>query len=316
MQNPDRRQFLAASLGGLGALSLSPLAKAATVQSPACPSIQGRLIVLRLNGGCDGLSLFPTYGLSTYQSRRPSLAFQAPNAGTGRVALELDAGVGQGLSPYCPELHQEWLRGQLAVVRKTGLSQRNGSHFEAQEAISTGLGAPNRSEPRGWLGRIRETYLTGELDVISIGAGSPRSLATVGPAPLRIEGIEDFNLGQDSRFAEDSMYRRQFLPLVNFVGTSQGGLRATLGSTLRRADQLSAQVQAGIANYQSPVTYPNSTLGRKLRDVARFLDANRSSRIVYTATGGFDSHSNQIGTEPSLFADLSAGLGPKQAHEA
>ena len=53
--------------------------------------------------------------------------------------------------------------------------------------------------------------------------------------------------------------------------------------------------------YESTVEYADSPIAKSLRDVARVHTANLGTRVFYTQQGGYDTHANQLPTQPGLF---------------
>ena len=60
--------------------------------------------------------------------------------------------------------------------------------------------------------------------------------------------------------------------------------------------------------YESTVEYADSPIAKSLRDVARVHTADLGTRIFYTQQGGYDTHANQLPTQPGLFRDLSRAV--------
>ena len=60
------------------------------------------------------------------------------------------------------------------------------------------------------------------------------------------------------------------------------------------------------------VTFPNTTLGNQLRQVAKLLkfktQLNMSRQIFYVQLGGFDTHSGQLTNQNNLFTQVSQAL--------
>ena len=60
--------------------------------------------------------------------------------------------------------------------------------------------------------------------------------------------------------------------------------------------------------YESTVEYGDSQIAKSLRDVARVHTADLGTRIFYTQQGGYDTHANQLPSQPGLFRDLSRAV--------
>lgn len=304
----DRRQFLlrTGAAGAFGAL-FAPSAHAEALM----PLVgDGRLVVLRLDGGLDALNMFVPYGLQSYYDLRPRIAMRPPGTSGERVALDLDRDRRIGLSPYCPELQREWQAGRLAIVNKVGLPVLNMSHFDARETIATGRATISQQEPRGWIGRLRDAYLGGDLGVVSLGSGAPRELDTFGTPAVRLNVLNDLTFGGDGVARADSEWRKTFMRGLLGASAAPTPLESHARSAGTRAIDLADRVRDAIAAYPAAgAAYPNSELARRLQDIARLLHSNLGARVVYTATGGYDTHNDQYGREAALFSGLSQALG-------
>ena len=73
---------------------------------------------------------------------------------------------------------------------------------------------------------------------------------------------------------------------------------------LGQGDQFAGQIQGAVQNFQpaAGVTYPSSSPGRYLEDVATIIQAGFETRIFFTGFGGWDTHGDQ-GNETGRQAD-------------
>ena len=55
--------------------------------------------------------------------------------------------------------------------------------------------------------------------------------------------------------------------------------------------------------------YANSSIARKMRDIAQVHLAGFGTRVFYTQHGSFDTHASQNGTHTQLWKDVSAAVG-------
>ncbi|MDP7464274.1 MAG: hypothetical protein QF614_07280, partial [SAR324 cluster bacterium] len=70
--------------------------------------------------------------------------------------------------------------------------------------------------------------------------------------------------------------------------------------TLKGADILSDAPKG----YSSSVEYPDTTIGKKLKEVAQVHLANLGTRILYCDHGGFDNHAGQLGAHDNLLKEV------------
>ncbi len=171
----DRREFLKAAL-------LAPIAATAfsrhswAYQNPKADSDSGKLIVVFLRGGVDGLNVVTPYGDNKYRQLRPTIGM---SRGTG--LLDLDGY--WGLHPSLTALTPYWSNKSLAFVHNCGSPDRTRSHFDAQDYMESGV--PGRKAvSTGWLNRLVSQLPSKKspIQAISLGPVLPRIFA--GPADV------------------------------------------------------------------------------------------------------------------------------------
>ena len=86
--------------------------------------------------------------------------------------------------------------------------------------------------------------------------------------------------------------------------TQLGQWADLIGKTERNTMDLAQRIQPAYAG-----TFPDSDLGRKLVLCARLINANLGVRVFSTSIGGFDTHSDQPGSQADLLTDLDASVG-------
>ncbi|GIS82552.1 MAG: hypothetical protein CM1200mP15_11840 [Dehalococcoidia bacterium] len=86
--------------------------------------------------------------------------------------------------------------------------------------------------------------------------------------------------------------------VMNYLGDT--GLEAMEGADILK-------VAPGM--YSSTVEYSDSTIGRRLKNIAQIHLANVGTRIFYCDYGSFDSHANQEGMLSQLWTDVSQAIG-------
>ena len=292
----SRRRFLA----GTGALvGVSTLGLSGVLPSPFTASANaagavgarngnGKLIVVFLRGGIDGLSAVVPVGDPGYYAARPTIAI--PDTAT----LDLDTMF--GLHPALAPIHELWQDDRLAVIHAVGNPARSRSHFDAQDLLEQGVTARS-SDARGWLARhLGSTSGSGPYgDLfrgVAISNNVPGSLR--GSGALSIPALGSFGLGG----------------LSGTVRTWDPSLRQAYSGTAavetRGVSALNAvkAVQA--------ITKPAANAGA-FADAAALLGAGLGVEVVTIDTGGWDTH-NAMGTHTAgdMF-NLLQGLGTNLA---
>ncbi|MCB9681931.1 MAG: DUF1501 domain-containing protein [Alphaproteobacteria bacterium] len=140
----SRRRLLTHTAALAGAASTwGALPRRAHAASPDAP----RLVVCVLRGGLDGLLAVPPVGDPDYASARGPMALSPDERAT---AIRLDDTF--ALHPALAALAPLWAAGELLPVHATATAYRGRSHFDAQDALESGLPGAGRPDA-GWLGR-------------------------------------------------------------------------------------------------------------------------------------------------------------------
>ena len=124
-----------------GLLRDAALAIAGCAAAPVAASSRGsrpapRLIIIRLRGGADGLTMVPPWGDRGYARARPTLAVPAPASGSA-AAIDLDGYF--GLHPSLAALATLFHDRQLDVWPACGFARDTRSHLLADEMLDRAL---------------------------------------------------------------------------------------------------------------------------------------------------------------------------------
>jgi uncharacterized protein (DUF1501 family) len=273
---------------GLG-VAISPLAGVAFAgigTSAADP----RLVVVILRGGMDGLAAVAPYGDANYERARHGLALQEPGRDGG--LLKLDGFF--GLHPALTNLHAMYGRRELLVAHGVASPYRARSHFDAQNVLELGLGAPHVAK-QGWLNRA--------LPLITPGGrtAEQHAMALGQSVPLTLRGPVSVGSWTPDRIPDpdaDTWSRIKAL----YAGD------AFLGPKLDAA--LAADDMAGVssAGRGRPRGNPLRTL---VEASARFLSHESGPRVAVVESNGWDTHVNQganQGPLANLLGQLDEGL--------
>ena len=66
----------------------------------------------------------------------------------------------------------------------------------------------------------------------------------------------------------------------------------------------SDKIRAIAASVENQATYPASPTGQSLKLVAKLIGGGLPTRVYYVSQGGYDTHTNQVGTQQRLLKDL------------
>ncbi|MEW5741575.1 MAG: DUF1501 domain-containing protein [Myxococcota bacterium] len=270
----------------LGAL---PLLVAGRTFAAPTPSSRA-LVTVFLRGGVDGLAMAPPLKDPALASLRGALTVRG-------VPLDSGFSLHPAMAPLLPYFKDK----RLAVLHAVGQARPSRSHFDAQDFLESGT--PGQKQGDGYLNRA-----LGGLDgarppfqAVALQNALPMSLAGETPA-LAFPALKDFKVAGGSAAH------------TTFEALYDTALDEALRTSGHDAfESISFVRDQGLATQEprNGATYPNSPLGKRLKDLARLLHAEVGLRVGVTEAGGFDTHLAQGGDEGQLanrLKDLGACL--------
>jgi uncharacterized protein (DUF1501 family) len=299
--NTNRREFLTAAIGSSVVLSIDGIAPAflnrvlATEKSGS----DTVLVVVQLTGGNDGLNTVIPFADDAYFRSRPKLAVPA------NQILKLDDRI--GLHPVLHGLAELHGRGTLAIIQGVGYPQPNRSHFESMDIWHTCHRKDQRNDD-GWLGRyVEQLHEQAGTDPLALHVGSEKQPFALAARQVRspsLASLDQFQLRTDGEEQSADVIRKLSASrrdsgsrILDFVQTStQAALTASQRLEIARRD------------YQTPVEYPATGLGQKLRIVAQLIHAGLATRVYYMELDGFDTHARQRDAHAALLGELSGAV--------
>ncbi len=278
----DRRRFIKAALA-MGGLSLGG---AWAWETRAEDS--GRLVVIFLRGGLDGLFAFSPVADSRLASLRPTLA---------RTVVERGIPLGSSgfaAHPACAPLAELFQAGELAFAPCAGSIDTSRSHFLAQDIFELGTGRSRGAS--GFMSRAA-SELGGKQDSISFTSEVPLAFrGTVMPEVAQF-GTSRFNL-PSGRFLEAIRQAHAGEPtgvaLEQAIATEAAIAAALEEGAMERAADRGAVAASGFA--------------RMARNMARVLRRNPRFSLAFVDVGGVDTHANQETILERALSSLSEGI--------
>lgn len=304
---PTRRRVLGgmavgAGVGALASVAAGPasgvLPGLATPAAAATPP--GRLVVVFLRGGIDGMSVCVPYNEARYYELRPGISIPAG------ATLDLD---GQfGFHPAMAPLHGLFQDGRVAVVQAVGNPAMNRSHFEAQAYWEQGT-AGTSTDGFGWLARHLGSSSGSpgaRFRAVGLGANTVRSLGGY-PDALIVSSLQRFALGGVSGLAEgmDATFRYLYL--------GESASETTGTNALDAVTEIAGLVTA------NPGSVEPDTPAAAFSDARVLLGADLGIEVVTIDIGGWDTHNDMgdhtggemndlVGDLATVLADFQAGL--------
>ena len=276
----SRRNFL-----GIAAIGITyPLVNAFAVESLARSN--GRLILIFLRGGLDGLFAFSPVTDPELSNFRPTLSKAVLSNG---IAL---GETGFSAHPSCKNLADLYSAGELAFSACSGTTDRSRSHFQAQDMFEIGTGSPyGRS---GFLARAvdivgknrRAISFTQEVPLVFRGGNKVPEIAPLTGSGLKIPQGK----------------------LQDAILSAHRGSRT--GEALEQA--IATEAEIVIASGMDPLAKRNAPVAgafnRAASTVGRMFRNDPRLSIAFMDLGGFDTHANEDAVLSRSLGDLSAGI--------
>lgn len=290
------------------------------------------LVCIFLSGGNDGNNtVVPKHnaGYQQYAAARQAQGLAIPQANLLSITPP-SLGLEFGLHPALTDLQGLFNQGKMAIVCNAGtlvqpltraeyqsgapkpmqLFSHSNQVQQHQTAIST------YASTTGWGGRMADrsgalnpgaaismvTSIAGAT-VFSVGNSTSPLIVTPAPTPLnQVLALQGFGTATDEQARLTAMNRIRTHDL-NY-------------SMIRAASELTQQaVNVSQQLSQDPplsVTFPNTTLGNQLRQVAKLMkfrtQLGMSRQIFYVQLGGFDTHSGQLTNQNNLLTQVSQAM--------
>ncbi len=285
---------------GIGGIPAFLAKTALAAPEPAIYKRKKTLVAIFQRGAMDGLMAVPPIDDPNYYKFRPHLALHTTRSAGQDAALDL--GNGFGLHPAFRPFYDLYREGRFGIVHGIGSPNSSRSHFDAQDYMESGTPF-DKSTASGWLNRA--VGLSGHdaspFDAVSLTPAMPKSL--YGPAPsIAIENLESFRFqlpGASSVSAGagfEAMYQQTTNKLLN--NTGKESFEAM--KMVRHLD---------VRNYRpmNGADYPNTVLGRSLKQIAMLIKANVGLEVAFTESTGWDNHVME-GAAHGTFANSAANL--------
>jgi uncharacterized protein (DUF1501 family) len=286
------------------------------------------LVCIFLFGGNDANNLLipnDTTPYATYQKIRQNLAIpQGSLVGIHDAASNANYGLHPSFAPIAPlyttskrlaimmnvgTLLQQVPRGSngLPVLNAVPLPLNLYSHSDQQIAWQDST--PQGGGTTGWAGRLSDKVAGSSSGLVPPAitlAGNTLQLVGESTQP---SAVTTTNFGLVAPAADPGSTALQSL-----LGLSSGvTLVQAAQSSLKGAVSVAQAVNAALAGATSlGVNFPNSDIGTQLGQVAKLIQARNSlgasRQIYFCSQSGYDTHSNQLAQQVTLYGNLANAL--------
>ncbi len=262
------------------------------------PVSTGRVVVIFLRGGMDGLSsVVPLLDEAAYRAARPTIAVGAAEA------MTLDTRF--GLHPGLGALHPLFQAKELAIIHAVGNGTESRSHFAAQAQME--LGGVSGAGASGWLARhLAATRSPHDAAVRAVALSTLLPVSLRGcPECVATPAIAGFGLGGGAAV----LHGRDAVLRTLYDASGPAGEEG--GRALDAVAQLASLAAERPAASAGTGGGPNAgvSLADQLADAARLFGAGLGIEAITVDAGGWDLH-NDLGTAGSgAMRNLLDGLG-------
>lgn len=324
---------------------MSAMASTVDKDKSFAPSDYRALVCIFLSGGNDGNNVvIPNHNDATisnysayFTERNPStlaipqanlLPITVPRMGNLTYGLHPNLGVGATNNG----IHELWAAGKLAIVTNVGTlvapmtrtQYQNGSVQKPYQLFSHSdqvaqyqTGRSSSADFTGWGGKMAD-----RMNLCS----NPTGLI---PMISSVAGVNLFTNGQSTlpmAISPAPAGLNQVLALTGYNGSAVSNARLASFNELRTYDLSSEvvkaasnitsqamQAAASMATFQEvTVTFPNTTLGNQLKQVARLIkkrtDTATNRQVFYCQLGAFDTHGSQSAGQGNLMTQVGQAM--------
>lgn len=256
------------------------------------------LVIIRLNGGNDGLNtVIPRDQYTNLNIQRSNVLI--PETSVLGLTNEV------GLHPVMTGMQNMYNNGRLGIVQNVGYSEQNRSHFRSMDIWSSGL--INSPSTTGWLGRAFDQEFPNYPDAypnatypdpFAISMGYEVSSTCQGLMANFSQAVADpfatWNLGT-STSTNDGTYYGDHIEYISTI--------------MDQANAYGAQINdaANNGNTLSTLYDPNNPLATQLQYVAQMISGGLQTKVYILNINGFDTHDSQVSAtnvEAGNHADL------------
>ena len=285
------------------------------------------LVVLQMAGGNDGINTVVPYANDFYHKARPKIGLKPDEV------LKLNGEIGlHGAMKGFKELYDA---GQLSVIQGVGYPNPNRSHFRSTEIWQTASDS-NKVEKNGWIGRYFDNACAGADPTVGVTIGNqlPEAFFAAKPKGIVFNNPQNYRFIANGNATEESYKKLNELEMSSPLpdggpsmtpddNANSGGSIAMLPAgmpitggravdfitrTALDAQHSSDEVRAIAAKVQNTAVYPPSQLGNSLKMVAKLIGGGLATRVYYVSQGGYDTHTNQVGSQQRLLGDLAESV--------
>lgn len=326
----SRRGFIRIGAASIGSLALRPFGLISALAQSTSAEYQALVCVFLFGGNDSNNTIVPMDDASfkAYTSIRGALAL-TPATLTPTVTSV--SGAPYAFHNKLPELASMFASKELAVVANVGslVQPLSRSQYQAaatpvplnlfshsDQQLQWQTSVAQGHSPTGWGGRAADYIASQNINSSKfptffsvagnavIGTGAATQPVAISPGgTLTLTGFNGAAASQ-----------ARLTALNNLLTTEKGvslvqAADQTLATSISDASSLSAALSKSTA---LKTTFPATALGQQLQQVAQIIqvraDLGMQRQIFFCSLGGFDTHTTELTTHNTLYAELSPAL--------
>jgi len=268
------------------------------------------LVIIRLNGGNDGLNtIIPRDQYSNLSIQRSNVLIPENDV----LALTNDV----GLHPAMTGMQNMYNDGKLGIIQSVAYPEQNRSHFRSMDIWTSGL--IDASPSTGWLGRpLDMQYPNYPSDYPSIDCPDPFAISMGYEVSATCQGL----MANFSHAVDDptDIYTLTDSSTTN-DGTYYGDHMEFLSTLIDQSNAYGSQINNAVTagNTLSNLYDNDNPLAVHMRYIAQMISGGLKSNIYILNINGFDTHDAQVdpndtttGTHANLLTRLSDAVAAFQ----
>jgi len=257
------------------------------------------VVLIKLNGGNDGLNTVIPIEDDIYYGARPTLALPPDQT--------LSVNETTGLHPSMSTIYPHFQNGQMGIIHGVGYNQGNLSHFRSSDIWVTGSDA-NEHLSTGWLGRLFENEYP---DFPNDTPGHPLAIQ------FNSANLLEFNTSESNAgmmvFDPEEMYNiisNNYVPGENdpppdtYGGNELSYIREIDALSMEYSESINESAQTGI----NTIEYPENNIGYQMALTAKLISGGLGTPVYRLYQKGYDTHANQANNHSNLLQNVSESI--------
>ncbi len=328
---PTRRGFIRIGAAAVGSLALRPAGLISALAQSTSAEYQALVCVFLFGGNDSNNTLIPMDDASyqAYNSIRGSLALSASSL---TPTVTSTSGAPYAFHAKLAEVASLFSSKELAVVANVGslVQPLTRAQYQASQApvplnlfshsdqqLQWQTSVAQGHSPTGWGGRAADYIASQNINSTKFPtffsvAGNALLGSGANTQPVALSPGESLTL---TGFNASAGSQARWTALNNLLMTTESGvsLAQAADNTLATSIGDASALAAALAKVTAlKTTFPTTSIGQQLQQVAQIIqvrsDLGMQRQIFFCSLGGFDTHTTELETHNTLYAQLSPAL--------